>query len=84
MLSLSVIILSSVILVWATHSTTQLPQHNLLPIIYGVIFLIGLAKGFYSPASSSLNPFLIPKEVFANATTWASSFWQAGAILGQV
>jgi len=82
MLSLSVIILSSVILVWATHSTTQLPQHNLLPIIYGVIFLIGLAKGFYSPASSSLNPFLIPKEVFANATTWASSFWQAGAILG--
>jgi MFS family permease len=44
--------------------------------------MIGLARGFYSPASSSLNPFLIPKEHFANGATWASSFWQAGAILG--
>jgi len=44
--------------------------------------LIGLAKGFFSPAASSLNPFLVPKEVFANAATWNSSFWQLGSILG--
>jgi MFS family permease len=51
-------------------------------VIYFVIFLIGLAKGFFSPAASSLNPFLVPKEVFANAATWNSSFWQLGSILG--
>jgi MFS family permease len=50
--------------------------------IYAVIFIIGLSKGFFSPAASSLNPFLVPKEVFANAATWNSSFWQLGSILG--
>jgi len=51
-------------------------------VIYGVIMLIGTARGFYSPASSSLKPFLVPRELYPNSSTWSSSFWQAGAILG--
>jgi len=47
-----------------------------------VLMLIGTAKGFYSPASSSLKPFLVPRELYANSATWSSSFWQAGAIAG--
>ncbi len=82
LLSLLVIIANSVVLVWATHDVAGLANTQKLFIIYGNIFMIGLARGFYSPASSSLPPFLVPKEVFANATTWSSSFWQAGAILG--
>ncbi len=81
-ISLSAIILCSLLLIWATHQSTQLPHSQMLTMIYFAIFLIGFARGFYSPASSSLNPFLIPKEHFANGATWASSFWQAGAILG--
>ena len=80
--SLSFIIVGSIILIWATSPSAQLSQSQLLTVVYGVIMLIGFARGFYSPASGSLNPFLIPKEVFANAATWQSSFWQAGAILG--
>ncbi|MBP6386706.1 MAG: MFS transporter [Pseudarcicella sp.] len=53
-----------------------------LSLIYGVIFTIGLSRGFFSPAASSLNPFLVPKEIFTNAATWASTFWQTGAIMG--
>lgn len=81
-ISLAAIISCSVLLIWVTHKQTQLSQSQMLTMIYSAIFLIGLARGFYSPASSSLNPFLIPKEHFANGATWASSFWQAGAILG--
>ncbi len=80
--SLSVIIIGSLVLIWATSPSSELSQAQLLPVIYGVIMLIGFSRGFYSPASGSLNPFLIPKEVFANAATWQSSFWQAGSILG--
>jgi MFS family permease len=80
--SLSFIILGSIVLIWATSPQSGLTQAQLLTVVYGVIMLIGFARGFYSPASGSLNPFLIPKEVFANAATWQSSFWQAGAILG--
>jgi MFS family permease len=80
--SLAVIIIGSVVLIWAASHISQLAQNQFLTIVYGVIMLIGFARGFYSPASGSLNPFLVPKEVFANAATWQSSFWQAGAILG--
>ena len=80
--SLSFIILGSLILIWASNPSNELSQAQFLTVVYSVIMLIGFARGFYSPASGSLNPFLIPKEVFANAATWQSSFWQAGAILG--
>ncbi|RXK49894.1 MFS transporter [Aquirufa rosea] len=81
-ISLSVIILGSVLLLYSSlQLDSQSPDVHIYTI-YFVIFLIGLAKGFFSPAASSLNPFLVPKEVFANAATWNSSFWQLGAILG--
>jgi MFS family permease len=81
-ISLCVITLGSIVLIWATNPSANLNQTQMLTVVYGVIMLIGFSRGFYSPASGALNPFLIPKEVFANAATWQSSFWQAGAILG--
>ncbi|MBI2384335.1 MAG: MFS transporter [Gammaproteobacteria bacterium] len=61
-----------------------LSQAALLAAIYGVIFLLGLARGIYSPAASSLKAFLVPRELYPNSSAWNSSFWQAGAILGPV
>lgn len=82
--SLVVVIICSVGIVYITSDTTrtQLSQRQLLTCIYGLIALIGLAKGFYSPASSSLKAFLTPREVYTNAASWSSTFWQTGAILG--
>lgn len=51
-------------------------------LIYVVVFIEGLARGLYSPASSSLRPFLIPRTHYGNAATWGSMSWQLGAILG--
>ncbi|RIV20403.1 MFS transporter [Fibrisoma montanum] len=82
--SLLVIILGSVILYLAFQPSLveQLTQTARLAVIYGVLMLIGTAKGFYSPASSSLKPFLVPRALYPNSATWSSSFWQAGAIVG--
>lgn len=82
--SLLVILLGSVILylVFQPSVVPGLSQTVRLATIYGVIMLIGTAKGFYSPASSSLKPFLVPRELYTNSATWSSSFWQAGAIAG--
>lgn len=83
-ISLIFIVLGSLILIWATHEGTreQFSQQTMLWIIYGVIALLGLARGFYSPASSSLKAFLTPREAYGNAASWSSTFWQSGAILG--
>ncbi len=83
-ISLVVIMLGSVILYAAFRPAivSQFSQTSRLAVIYGVLMLIGTARGFYSPASSSLKPFLVPRELYANSSTWSSSFWQAGAIVG--
>jgi MFS family permease len=80
--SLATLILGSMILIWATSIATGLAQRNMLIVIYGVIVLMGFSRGFYSPASNAWSAFLIPRAVFTNATTWQSSFWQVGAIMG--
>lgn len=80
--TLSLIIAASIFLLYSSSQLRSADQDFHIYSIYAVIFIIGLSKGFFSPAASSLNPFLVPKEVFANAATWNSSFWQLGSILG--
>ena len=60
----------------ALTTTTQLVA------IYSTVFLLGLARGIYSPAASSLKAFLVPRELYPNSSVWISSFWQAGAVAG--
>jgi MFS family permease len=60
----------------------ELSSFALLAGIYSAIFLIGVLRAFYSPAAQSLRAFLIPREAYENASTWGSSAWQSGAIVG--
>ena len=50
--------------------------------MYGVLLVIGIARAFNDPASSTLLPMTVPPELFANAATWSSSAWQLAAISG--
>lgn len=84
--SLAVIALASAVLLVLSLASVRasLTQTALLLAVYATIALIGLARGIYSPAASSLKSFLVPRELFANASTWSSAGWQGGAILGPV
>lgn len=86
LVSLGVIALGSLVLLLLSLASVRatLSQTALLLCIYAVIALIGLARGIYSPAASALKSFLVPRELFANASTWSSAGWQGGAILGPV
>ncbi|MBO9613910.1 MAG: MFS transporter [Dyadobacter sp.] len=83
-ISLVVILLGSGILYTAFQPGVynKLAEWQHLAVIYAVFGLIGFAKGFYSPAASSLKPFLVPRAIYHNSSTWSSSFSQAGAIIG--
>ncbi|WP_428328543.1 MFS transporter [Mucilaginibacter sp.] len=54
----------------------------IIPIIYSMIFLNGLARAFYGPATFTIYAHSIPKEVYPNGSTWSSSSWQVASILG--
>lgn len=83
-ISLTVIILASLILylIFQPGFFDNFTMTERLVAIYSVFFLIGAAKGFYSPSSSSLKPFLVPRAIYHNSSTWSSSFWQAGSVMG--
>ncbi|QQT56556.1 MFS transporter [Acinetobacter johnsonii] len=50
--------------------------------VYAVIFGLGTIRGFYNPSATSLKPFLIPRELYANGATWTTIGWQSGVIIG--
>lgn len=74
------------ILWWLFHQygLGQISVQTLSVGIYSVVFGLGVVRGFYSPSATSLKPFLIPKDIYANGATWTTIGWQSGVILGPV
>jgi MFS family permease len=50
--------------------------------IYFGVFVGGALRAFLSPASFALLGMIVPREHYTNATTWSSTAWQLGAVLG--
>lgn len=53
-----------------------------LNLVYAGVFLGGTLRAFISPSSFTLLGLLVPKTLYANATTWSSTAWQSGAVIG--
>lgn len=51
-------------------------------LMYGFVFLGGVLRSFYSPSMFSLFGLVVPREHYANATSWSSMAWQLGSVLG--
>ncbi len=50
--------------------------------IYALLVAFGAARAFAGPASQSLVPLLVPREIFPNAVAWSSGVWQVAVIGG--
>ena len=74
---------STSLLLFTLDQSHFLVVYGALPI-YGVIFMSGFARGFLSPANFSFMPQLVSRNLYSNAVTLNSSFWQAAAIGGPV
>jgi MFS family permease len=51
-------------------------------IIYACVFISGGLRAFLSPANFALLGGIVPRKLYANATTWSSTAWQTGAVVG--
>ncbi len=58
------------------------PDHIILTTMYVLIFLSGLARGFYAPTGFSFLSQLVERSLLTKASTWNSSAWQIAAIIG--
>ncbi len=78
-----VFLCSLVMLIVTTKQMHQyVPASSIVPIMYLMVFGIGIARGFFSPATFSLMAQIVPKKLYPNSSTWNSSSWQAASILG--
>ena len=59
-------------------------QGDAVPILglYGVIFLIGIARGFADPANSAFEAQIVPKNLTVNAASWIGSIWIGCSVIG--
>ena len=70
-----------VVLAWP-HLQSVLPRNYIIWLVYAGIFAGGALRAFISPASFALFGMLLPKKLYANATTWSSAAWQTGFVIG--
>lgn len=70
---------------WALFTITSsgevLKETGTWPI-FGIIFCTGIARGFLSPVFPAYMSQLVPRSLYANATTWQSNAWHTTAVLG--
>lgn len=50
--------------------------------IFAILFCIGAGRAFSGPASSAIQPQLVPQGAFVNAMTWGSAIFQIANISG--
>jgi MFS family permease len=51
-------------------------------LVYAGVFVGGMLRAFLSPSNFALMGLVVPKRLYANATTWSSTAWQFGAVVG--
>ncbi|XZF15024.1 MFS transporter [Chitinophagaceae bacterium MMS25-I14] len=51
-------------------------------LIYTGVFIGGVIRAFVSPSAFALMGMLLPREEYPNGTTWSSTAWQTGAVVG--
>jgi MFS family permease len=64
-----------------THKTLVFSNYGLLSI-YGLVFIIGIARGFLGPAIFGLQGQIVSRDLYASAATWNSTVWHTAAVAG--
>jgi len=69
------------LLLVSTEFHSVLSRYGVFPI-YIIIFVVGLTRGFMSPAQAAFSSQLVPRALYGNASTWGTVSWQISEIVG--
>lgn len=70
-----------VYLTWE-DTTSYLSSNTILIGIYALVFVGGLLRAFIGPTVFSLLSLIVPKNLYGNASTWSTTAWQMGSVIG--
>lgn len=82
LISMLIYIACAILLLSFTNKlSVVLDVYGTIPI-YLVIALTGFARSFLYPAQTAFMSQLVPKELYANSSTWNSTTWHIAAVSG--
>jgi len=55
-----------------------------LVALYGIMFVVGIARGFADPAAGALEAQVVPPSLIVKSATWYASTWLTCSVLGPV
>ncbi len=69
------------LLAFSSKSTGLYGAFGIIPI-YCVVAISGIARAFIYPSTIALMAQVVPRELYANSSTWNSTTWHIAAITG--
>lgn len=57
-------------------------EHVQLLVLYTVVFVAGVARGFSEPAAAALEAQIVPWELLVNSSTLMATCWLSAAVMG--
>ena len=63
------------------YGNSFFPKYGVLPI-YIIIAISGIARSFIAPTTQAIQARIVPRGLYANASTWSSNIFQIGAVIG--
>jgi MFS family permease len=77
-----IVFVSVVALFTVTLDKGAFITHHGLISIYGLVVIMGLARGFLGPAIFGLMGQVVSRELYPSAATWNSTIWHTAAVAG--
>jgi MFS family permease len=84
LLAITSLLLGSLFLYLNSFSKIHLLKSTGLYALFGVVILFGFIRSFLSASTHPFMSQLVPRELYTHSTTWNSTVWHIGAILGPV
>lgn len=78
----TVYVLSAMVLLYMSFIMPTLYQTSGVVPLYLVIAVTGLARAFFFPAQSAYMAQIVPRNLYANSSTWNSTVWHIAAVSG--
>ena len=78
----TIYVLCAIVLLYMSYTMQALYlRAGVLPL-YIIIAITGLARAFFFPAQSAYMAQIVPRNLYANSSTWNSTIWHIAAVSG--
>ncbi len=81
---LYIVLAASLAFISLPYISAKVAVPSIIRLIYAAVFISGILRAFISPSSFALMGMLIPRKHYPSGTTWSSTSWQVGFVVGRL